>query len=209
MPGSNPGGWKTCSRLLSAVVAAALTAACRGSERKPATDTTAVQVEPPAPESLPAGPLSSTDSARFHYWQFAGRFGESRAALVAKLGTPTSTTSDTLRNQHDPTVVDSLVTLWYAGVSVRFFVGSSGNEFPLAVSVTDSSIGLPLPVGIGSPRSAIDRSFGAPDYEKRRGDSLLAQFVVPSAGISPGDNELIFVFVGGTVRRIEWVYYVD
>jgi hypothetical protein len=196
-------------RLLVVVLAAALPAACRASERKPTADTSAVLVAPPAPESLPPGKLTATDSARFRYWSFAGRFGESRSGLVARFGAPRSTSSDTLRNQHDPGVVDSLVTLWYAGFSVRFFVGSSGNEFPLAVSVTDSSIGLPLPVGIGSRRSAIDHYFGTPDYEKSRGDSLLTQFVVPSAGISPGDNEVVFVLVGNTVRRIEWVYYID
>jgi len=191
------------------VVAAALTAGCGASERKRAQDTTAAPVVPPGPESLPAALLSSTDSARALYWSFVSRFGESRSRLIARLGAPASTTSDTLRNQHDPTVVDSLVTLRYAGLSVRFFVGSSGNEFPTAVSVTDSGIGLPLRIGIGARRADIEHAFGLADYERSHGDSLFAEFVVPSAGISPGDNELTFVFVGGAVRRIEWVYYVD
>jgi hypothetical protein len=191
------------------VVAAALSAGCAASEQKRAPDTTAAAVVPPSPESLPPASLSSTDSARTLYWSFVNRFGESRSQAIARLGAPASTTSDTLRNQHDPRVVDSLVTLRYAGLSVRFFVGIAGNEFPTAVSVTDSGIGLPLRVGIGARRAEIEHVFGLADYEKTQGDSLFVEFVVPSAGISPGDNELAFVFVRGAVRRIEWVYYVD
>lgn len=196
-------GWR------AVVVAATLTAACAASEQKQAQDTTAAPVAPPAPESLPAANLSSTDSARALFWSFVSRFGESRSRVIARLGAPASTMSDTLRNQHDSTVVDSLVTLRYTGLSVRFFVGSGGNEFPTAVSVTDSGLGLPLRIGIGARRAEIEHAFGLADYERTQGDSLFVNFVVPSTGISPGDNELTFVFVRGVVRRIEWVYYVD
>lgn len=191
------------------LVAAALSAACAGSEQKRAADTTAAPVAPPGPQPVPAASISSPDSARAFYWSFVDRFGASRSQLIARLGAPASTISDTLRNQHDPRVVDSLVTLRYAGLSVRFFVGMGGNEFPTAVSVTDSGIALPLQVGIGAGRTEVERVFGEADYERTRGDSTLVEFLVPSVGISPGDNELTFVFVGGTVRRIEWVYYVD
>jgi hypothetical protein len=205
-------GRATQQRLPVAIlVAAALTVACSASEREPGADTTAttVRVAVPPPESLPAGDVSRTDSARFRYWSFAGRLSGSRADVAAKLGAPRSTTGAALRNRHDPHVVDSLVTLWYAGISVQFFVGARGKEFPIAVSVTDSGISLPLPVGIGARRTEIDRTFGLTDYEKWHGDTLLAEYLVPSAGISPGDDELVFAFVRGIVRRIGWVYYVD
>lgn len=193
-------------------LAAALTAACAGTERKPPETPAAAQSAVPAPSvpvPRPAPTFSPTDSARFFYWSFAGGFDATRAQLVARLGAPASTTRDTLRNEHDPGVVDTLVTLGYPGLSVRYFVGSRGNEFPTAVSVTDSAIVLPLPVGIGARRAALERYFGAPDDERYRRDSVLVGFAVPSVGISPGDNELVFVFVGSTVRRIDWVYYVD
>jgi hypothetical protein len=198
---------RSCLRAL--VIAVVLAPACARPERNSARDSTTAQVVPPPAESLPAAALSSTDSARALYWSFAERLGESRSHVIATLGAPASTTGDTLRNQHDPTVVDSLVTLRYAGMSVQFFVGSSGNEFPTAVSVTDSAIALPVRLGIGASRAEIERSFGTPDYERSQGDSLLVEFVVPSPGIGASGNQLTFAFVGGTVRSIHWIYYID
>jgi hypothetical protein len=192
------------SRAGAALVAAALVA-CAAPKQEAAGGSPFHREVPPTADTTTSPLPSTTDSARSAYWAFVNKLDGRRGDVGKVLGPPTSSSGDTLRNVHDPTVVDSLVTLHYPGLEVQFFVGAAGgNEFPTLVSTTDSSVRLPLPVGIGSSRAELERAFGRADFESSRSDSVCLQFEV-----SGGSNQLVFLLLNNTVRRIEWSYYVD
>jgi hypothetical protein len=192
--------------LVAGILAAACSAPQPNTEGAAASGRQLPQELQSLPPGGPAGAVpTAADSARTLYWSFVRSLGDSRVALIRRLGAPSTTTGDTLRNGFDTTIVDSLVALRYPGIVVEFFVGAGGNEFPTVVSVTDSTIELPLPVGVGSSRTALIRTFGAPDYEIPQGASLALQFAVPG----PVENHVVFVMVDGVARKVQWVYYVD
>jgi hypothetical protein len=190
--------------------ALALATSCGTPERQPVTRSASTRLEASPTDtvcSLCSQARTRTDSARILYWSFAEHFPEKRAQLIERFGAPLGTNSDTLSYQNDSGGPDSTVTFQYVGFSVSYFVGTGAREFATHVSVTDSNQALPLPVGIGASRSQLEHYFGAPDYEARRGDSVLIQFPATEGG--GGENELVFLLVGNAVRRIVWSYFVD
>jgi hypothetical protein len=187
------------------LVTLALASACAAPERQAKSDSTSATPSLGASDTVSIATPPSSDSARVLFWSFVSRLGESRSEVIAALGAPISKTGDTLRNWHDTTVVDSLVTLRYPKLEVEFFVGVGGKEFPTVVSVSDSNVRLPIGIGIGATQLALERVFGGPDFRTVRGDSVFMRFSVPGEV----DNELVFVLVANAVRKIEWAYYVD
>jgi hypothetical protein len=186
------------------LLAAALVA-CGAPKHETAVGSPSRREAAPAAETAPGPVPSATDSVRGAYWAFVQKLDGRRADVRKVLGPPASSSGDTLRNVHDPAIVDSLVTLRFAGLQIQFFVGAAGgNEFPTLVSTTDSSVRLPLPVGIGSTRAELEHAFGRADFESSRSDSLCLQFAVPGGG-----NQLVFLLLNDRVRKVEWSYYVD
>jgi hypothetical protein len=76
------------------------------------------------------------------------------------------------------------------------------------VSVTDSTIGLPLSVGIGAHKADLEHYFGEPSFEGARGDSTQIQFTVPCDDCA-GRNELVFFLLDKVVRKVEWSFFID
>ncbi len=159
--------------------------------------------------SKPNQTLTSTDSARLRYWGYVTQFGDSRQQFGARLGTATSASGDTVRNEHDSTVLDSVVTVVYRGITVRFFVGAGGKEFPTQLEVTDSTVRLPGPVGVGSRRSEVDQYFGEAEHQEQRADTLLLDYVVPATAPDYTPQDIWCALVSGVVRKVAWVYYTD
>ncbi len=192
------------------VAVCAVAASCSTSRRQEAADSSAVVRAPPAlsyerPPGLFADARSPSDSARITYWSFAEALPKTRSGFLAKFGPATRITSDTSRNAYDSTVTDTVVRLVYPYIEVLFFVGEGGNEFPIHVVVTDSTVKLPLPVGVGASESDLVRFFGVIPSDAARGDTVSVGFAVPGAV----DNNIAFQLVHGRVRRVDWDFYVD
>jgi hypothetical protein len=126
---------------------------------------------------------------------------------MASLGPPLSTTGDTIRNPSDPTVLDSVVNYHYRSFDGRFYGRVDRVDLTVLVSTTDSSVRLPLPVGVGSNRADLARYFGTADYEGVQHDTLLVQFAVPNEALV--QDQLAFCLVSGKVRKVDWAYGVD
>ena len=151
--------------------------------------------------------LSRTDSARIVYWSFVDRFPHRRSQIIRRFGAPDSIKGNSLAHQEDFGPNDSVVALYYKGLSVRYLVSAGGREFLKEVSVSDSSQRLPMHLGIGVSRSRLERIFGEPDYVTRRRDSTEVAFY--AGANSGGPDQLVFILVRSSVRRIVWSYFVD
>jgi len=160
-----------------------------------------------ADTALSTDSMLDTDSARLAYWEFWERLGRTRAQVIAALGAPVTTVGDTVRNEVDATTLDSIVTLRYRALEVRFYVRADGVDVPVYVAATDSSVKLPLRVGFGATPADLKRHFGAADFETRLGDTLYVQFVVPNDAVVQCD--ITFWFVHGAVWRIQWTNGLD
>ncbi len=193
----------------SATVLLVVSVCCAGPHPPAGSAGTAATGAANSVASKPNQTLTSTDSARLRYWGYVTQFGDSRQQFSARLGIAMSASGHTIRNQYDSAVLDSVVTVVYRGITVRFFVGAGGKEFPTQLEVTDSAVRLPGPVGVGSRRSELDQYFGEAEHQEQRADTLLLDYVVPETAPDYTPQDIWCALVGGVVRKLAWVYYTD
>ena len=135
-------------------------------------------------------------------------FGESRAALRASLGPPDSVTTQVLANRHVAGETDSGFVWWYRGR--RFGVlrpGPVGRDLLLSTDLWDPSQSLPGGIRVDRTRWESVEPVLAPASRQEMGaDTAVLVYLWPPDGAA---DEVRFMFVADTLRRVTWVFYVD
>ena len=201
---------RVCNIIVLAIASCAGCSSPRGKAPPRSQGAEALRLRSPSLQPDTGTPFASSastsaDSARERYWSFNDTFPKSRADLIARFGPPASEARDTAANRYDSLEVDSLVTLAYPRFSIVYYVFPGRSEFPILLTVTDSSLHLPLPIGIAATPVDLARAFGKPDLETSQGDSVLVQFQVPNHT----DCALVFTVVADRVRKVEWAVFPD
>jgi hypothetical protein len=184
----------TRATVLLALLAAASSACQRSAEPEPAADTT-------------VAPLLEDESQLAHYLRVAApRLGSGREEIAARLGEPDSTASTTVANRHDPTVTDSIFTLYYPGLTaVVYRAGYDGKEILASVDITGPQhVPAAAPLGIGASADEVRALLGEPDDT---GTDYL-EFTCEECLIA-GHETVRFVLRATTVARIELQYWID
>ncbi len=195
--------------ILDAVVLVLAATACANPRQENRASASNAESVPETTATPPDQGLSPTDSARIRYWSFIDTFPETRRELLARRGQPRVVLTDTLRNNLDSTVLDTIVTFQYDGLAARFYVrGIDGGDFLVGLFVTRADVRLPLLAGLGSTRDALEQALGSPWQVRQRGDSLFLQFTVPG-GDGGSSNELVFTLTDGVVREVQWMFGGD
>lgn len=180
--------------LLLALVTAALPACRRATTPAPLADAT-------------AAPLLEEESQLARYLRLsAPELGSSRSDITARLGVPDSVRAMTVSNRHDPTVTDSVFTLFYDGIAaVVYRAGYDGKEILAAVEISDGRH-LPedAPFGIGASAAEVVALLGEPDSAA----ADLLEFTCEECMIA-GHETVRFALRGGRVTRIELQYWID
>jgi hypothetical protein len=162
----------------------------------------------PAPASeASVAPLLEEESQLADYLRVATpRLGSSRAEIAARLGEPDSIAGTTVANRHDPSVTDSIFTLYYVGLTaVVYKAGYDGKEILASLVITDPQhVPADAPLGIGATADEVRELLGEPDGTAT--DYL--EFTCEECLIA-GHETVRFVLRASTVARIELQYWID
>ena len=147
----------------------------------------------------------ATDTARLRLWAFADSLLLSRAELIRKLGRPDEVSGDTIRNQFDASVLDSIVRLRFGSLEVRYYVRRDGVALLSHLSLLAPSSHLPVPVGPGQDSGELLRHLGRPEGQQRDGGATVLVFRVPDQK----SNVFNVVVAHGKVVSLSWVLPLD
>lgn len=173
---------------------------CGAADREAATtaDSAHVLVPPPTAEG---------DSALYGFIHSGViQPGATRAELATRLGPPDSVNARTVENRHDPTVTDSVLTVYYPGLTAEIYrAGYDGREIIASLQITaDAHLQPASPVRMGATPDAVRSALGAPSSAT---DSVL-EYVCDECLVS-GHEIVRFILGQGAVRRIHVQYWVD
>jgi len=164
-------------------------------------------------ESTPVAPAlldsavalqDARDRAVATYVAAREQFGTGEARIRAALGTPDSVQLTPFQNRHDSTQTDTVIRLYYPGVTLGLYrVAASGTDLLGEVLLTRERGKHPLGIGIGSTREQLETVFG-PANEEGHDDAghETLEYLQEGEGVT-------FVLDRGAVSRIEWTGHVD
>jgi len=186
--------------------------ACQRAPR-PAAGGGATAVREVVPESTPVAPVPSDstaalqqarDSAIATYVAAREQFGTTQGRIRAALGAPDSVEATPFQNPHDSTQTDTVIRLYYPGVTLGLYrVALSGTDLLGEVILSRQRGVPPLGVGIGSTRGQLEAAFGPPSEEGHdEAGHETVEYVRELEGVT-------FVLDKGVVSRIEWTGHVD
>jgi hypothetical protein len=200
----------TAERVLVLLSALALCACARTSEREGSASRTAHV--PDATPGLPSTPNSTEVSARDSVLKllddYGRSFGEDRASVISRLGTPHHVAT---RVALDGTRMalggaDSTIVLRYLYASFELSLPKADYPETLwTIRVWGRLPGLPPMISFGSTtRSDVTTMLGPPDYSDMIADSTVLSYGSPKAA-----TDLINLYmVRDTLRVLEWAYRV-
>lgn len=139
---------------------------------------------------------------------FADSLALDRAAALARFGPPLATSGDTVRNEYDPTVLDSIVRLRFRLFESQYYVRADGVALLSHVSVFVPLPAIPAPVRVGASRARVEALLGPPDHVSDGPEGTLLLFTIPDTDLSAA-NALNVFLVSGRVRWLSWVFYLD
>jgi hypothetical protein len=161
----------------------------------------------PAAASSSVAPQLEEESEVARYLRDAlPELGVTRADIAALLGGPDSVSVTTVANRHDPAVTDSVLTLFYDGLSaVVYRAGYDGKEMLAALEITQSRhLRSPAGAGIGATAEDVIAALGRPDS----GSDEYLEFTCAECLIA-GHETVRFVLSRGAVARIEIRHWID
>lgn len=200
------------SSAVGLLVLFALSGCTSSSERTPsppaeAPSETTQAAEPPAetnpapaePEQTAPVPENVTSVLK----QALSRSGELLPKEVREqLGTPQRVETEAVKNEHDPSQIDTLRTLIYDGLQIKFYdVSQSQKSLLMHITMTGDQYAGPEGLRTGLSRSEVRNLLGSPTETK--GEELVFEEGDPTPIVTTVH------FSDGTADRIEWSFYVD
>ena len=126
--------------------------------------------------------------------------------VLGDLGSPRETEREPVRNRHDPSQTDTIVTLRYQGLDVTLYhVTASGRAMIQTVRVTDESYETDEGLRVDLSRQRIRDVLGEP--ERTENDTWI--YEVPGSPNDPTPMMLHVDFEGDSVDALIWHLYVD
>jgi hypothetical protein len=184
------------ARAALAVAGLVISMALMGCEREPAAE-----MPPVAPLHVPA------DSGIAAFLASGPMdLGQTREEMRAQLGEPDSVTERTVENRHDPSVTDTVATLYWPGLAAEVHVaGYDGKEILSSLVLADSQfLQASSPLRLGDTADAVRAELGDPDST---GDGYL-EYICDDC-LAAGQEATRFVLVRDAVSRIEIRYWVE
>lgn len=168
----------------------------------------ACTVEPPSdrgPTAAPLPPLTSaTAEERLREYAEGAVVLEdpTPSGLRSEFGAPDSTHARPTPNRHIPGQTDSIVTVYYPGLTVEAYRTADARELVQRVDVL-ANRWLRRAPGIGAGREEVGGALGAPTEQS---DSTLAYLCMQCG---PVEEPITFFFADDRVRRVRFAFYVD
>ncbi len=183
------GIWRTIG-----LAAAAAGAACHSAAR-------------PSPAVAPVAPdTSAIDTLLAHVWRAGAGRGPTRAAVVRRVGAPDSVVVRLYRDSAWPGI-DSIARVWYSSYEYAFVVTRDHRDLLASVTLFGAGDTLPgsIVVGRTTARMLRDLLDHVPTVTHRAGTTTF----VCDLPWNGGDDQIEFVVVADTLRRVHWRPWID
>lgn len=183
--------WRTIVLAVSAAVAGA---ACHHAARPSRA------VAPVAPDT------AAIDTLLAHVWRVGAGRGPTRAAVLRHVGAPDSTVVTAYRNAAWPGI-DSIARVWYPSFEYAYVVTRDHRDLLASVTLFGASDTLPgsIVVGRTTARRLRDLLDHVPTVS-HHGKTTTFVCDLPWNG---GDDQIEFVIVADTLRRVHWRPWID
>jgi hypothetical protein len=130
------------------------------------------------------------------------QLGQSRTAIISKLGRWISLETKTIVNRHDPDQKDNIYTIKYDGLILRVYrVAKHKKEMLVSVTMTKNYPRI-LPELIGLTRNVIESRYGTAKQVKGETFKYAIRDEI-------GENSMIIKYENNILMQIDWSYYVD
>ena len=127
--------------------------------------------------------------------------------VLDEMSPPPEISVETVRNRHEPAVVDTVRTLHYRGLDVEVYrVTSSGKEIARRITVTDDTYATGLGFAVGSDRAEVVDAMGTP--ARTEGSTLSWELTAGDPDPTP-TGVTVELGADDRVRSVTWEYYVD
>ena len=204
-------------RILSTTLRAALllwvaTAACSSQAASGSDPETDVRVIAPPVQTVPDPDVAGLtpadqDSLLLATFVAAGDLGRTRAAVVARLGQPSSTARRLIGNPHVVGQTDTLVSFNYERLKISFWV--SGAETADEV-LFEIELLRPWPLDVHVPptasRAHLVQLWGKPEFVRSLADTVVLNWNVWAFD---AEEYLQAYLVGDALRKLRWSFYID
>lgn len=142
--------------------------------------------------------------AFFRYGPIA--LGSTRAALRKAIGDPDSVRARSVPNPHDAAVTDSVLTLYYPGLSAQFYrAGYDGRELLSSLTISDDRYLRPeSPLRLGMAADEVRLVLGEPS----RSDGGLLDYACTTCDAA-GYDVLELRLARDQLQRITLRYWID
>lgn len=177
-----------------AILAAILGAACQHAARP------ARAVAPAAPDT------AAIDTLLAQVWRAGAGRGANRAAVIRQVGAPDSVVVKSYRDAAWPGI-DSIARVWYPSLEFAYIVTRDHRDLLANVTLFGPGDTLPGPIVVGrtTERTLRDLLDHVPTIT-RRGGATVFVCDLPWNG---GDDQIEFLVVADTLRRVHWRPWVD
>jgi hypothetical protein len=130
-------------------------------------------------------------------------FGNSRAAIVDRLGKPTSLDSKKFPNHHEPSVTSCRYILKYDGLQIYILDTGFDNKEILEGLILEKDFPKLLPgIRMGYTQAQVKAFLPRPYRENEK--ELLYLY-----DVHIGDHHILFQFQEDALVKVMWGYYVD
>jgi len=189
----------------------AATAACSSQVSPESVPGEEVRVIAPPAQTVP-GPAAhltpvEQDSLLLATFAAGGDLGRTRAAVIARLGQPSSISRRLIGNPHVVGQIDTLVSLSYERLKVSFWV--SGAE-TLDEVLFDIELRTPWPLDVHVPpaasRERLVQLWGKPEFFRTLADTLVLNWNVWAYD---AEEYLQAYLVDDAIRKLRWSFYID
>lgn len=204
-------------RILAATLRATLllwvaTAACSSQTSSERVPETKVRVSAPPLQTVPGPDVAGLtpadqDSLLLATFVAAADLGRTRAAVVARLGQPSSTARRLIANPHVVGQTDTLVSLSYERLKVSFWVSGAGTADEV---LFDIELLTPWPLDVHVPpaasRARLVQLWGKPAFFRTLADTLVLNWNVWAYD---AEEYLQAYLVDDAIRKLRWSFYID
>lgn len=180
--------------ILLAVSVAAAGVGCQHAARPPRV------VTPVVPDT------AAIDTLLAHVWRAGAGRGPTRAAVLRHVGAPDSVVVRVYRDSAWPGI-DSVARVWYPSYEYAYIVTRDHRDLLGSVTLFGSRDTLPGPIVVGRTTTRMLRDLldHVPTVT-HRGRATIFVCDLPWNG---GDDQIEFVVVADTLRRVHWRPWVD
>lgn len=156
-------------------------------------------------------PSEQTGNIKILYGLLKKEYAYADRNALANLGLPLKVVRDTVKNIHEPNLIDSVFAYNYKDIEVHFLKSNAYNKlFHTCTSIKRNIETKGFSITLNSSKEEIEAIFGKTEMSFTNSDSTIIFYEFAEneeEDIAP--DQVTFVFIGNKLTEINYMPYVD